>query len=63
MRAILDAAFTAAFWFADKALSRNDYLQPRKLRRLLFLARACHGALYPGRTQMPVVFETRARLT
>lgn len=56
MRAILDSAFTAAFWFADKALSRNEYLQPQKLQRLLFLAQACHAALYPGRTLMPAVF-------
>jgi uncharacterized phage-associated protein len=56
MRAILDSAFSAAFWFADKALSRNEYLQPQKLQRLLFLAQACHAALYPGRTLMPAVF-------
>ena len=56
MRTILDSAFTAAFWFADKALSRNDYLQPQKLQRLLFLAQACYAALYPGRTLMPAVF-------
>jgi len=53
MRAILDSASSAAFWFADKALSRNDYLQPQKLQRLLFLAQACHAALHPGRTLMP----------
>lgn len=56
MRAILHTAFTAAFWFADKALARNEYLQPQKLQRLLFLAQACHAALYPGRALMPAVF-------
>ncbi len=56
MRAILESAFTAAFWFADRALNRNEYLRPQKLQRLLFLAQACHAALYPGRTLMPAVF-------
>ena len=56
MRAILETAFTAAFWFADKASGRDEYLQPQKLQRLLFLAQACHAALYPGRTLMPAVF-------
>ncbi len=56
MRAILDTAFTVAFWFADRASNRNEYLQPQKLQRLLFLAQACHAALYPGRTLMPAVF-------
>ena len=37
MPADVTNAFDIAFWFADTALNENEYLQPQKLQRLLFL--------------------------
>lgn len=56
MRAELKSAFDAAFWFADTALEQNEYLQPQKLQRLLFLAQGYYAVLYNGQKLMPAVF-------
>lgn len=50
------SAFDVAFWFADTALNDNEYLQPQKLQRLLFLAQAYFAVAYEGRMLMPAVF-------
>ncbi len=56
MPADLDSAFDVAFWFADQALDSNEYLQPQKLHRLLFLAQAYYAVAFEGRKLMPAVF-------
>ena len=38
MPAAVKSAFDVAFWFADTALHDNEYMQPQKLQRLLFLS-------------------------
>ncbi len=56
MPADLDSAFDVAFWFADQALNSNEYLQPQKLHRLLFLAQSYYAVAFAGRKLMPAVF-------
>lgn len=56
MPADLDSAIDAAFWFSDQALNHNEYLQPQKLHRLLFLAQAYYAVAYEGRKLMPAIF-------
>lgn len=56
MPADLDSAFDVAFWFADQALDSNEYLQPQKLHRLLFLAQAYYAVAFQGRKLMPAIF-------
>ena len=50
------STFDVAFWFADTALNNNEYLQPQKLHRLLFLSQAYFSVAYGGRKLMPAVF-------
>lgn len=40
MPAEVDSGVEIALWFSDQALHRNEYLQPQKLHKLLFLAQA-----------------------
>lgn len=49
-------AFDIAFWFADTALNENEYMQPQKLQRLLFISQAYYGVAYPKRKLMPATF-------
>ena len=56
MPADVNSAFDVAFWFADTALAENEYLQPQKLQRLLFIAQAYYCVAYPKRKLMPAVF-------
>jgi len=56
MPAALDSAFDVAFWFADTALNDNEYLQPQKLHRLMFLAQAYYAILNKRNKLMPAVF-------
>jgi uncharacterized phage-associated protein len=56
MPADVTNAFDVAFWFADTALNENEYLQPQKLQRLLFISQAYYCLAYPGRKLMPAVF-------
>lgn len=50
------SAFDVAFWFADQALNENEYLQPQKMHRLLYLAQAFYAMAYGGKKLMPAVF-------
>lgn len=54
--AALRSAFDVAFWFADTAAHDNEYLQPQKLQRLMFLAQAYYIVAFNGRSLMPAVF-------
>ena len=56
MSADVDSAFDIAFWFADMALNENEYLQPQKLQRLLFIAQANYTIAFSGRRLMPAFF-------
>lgn len=56
MPAAVESSFDVAFWFYDRALNDNEYLQPQKLQRLLFLAQAYYAAVHEGRRLMPSVF-------
>lgn len=56
MPAMVDTAFDVALWFADKALNHNEYLQPQKLHRLMFLAQGYFTVAYEGRRLMPAIF-------
>jgi uncharacterized phage-associated protein len=56
MPAAVNSAFDIAFWFADTALHENEYLQPQKLQRLLFIAQAYHAVAFNGRKLMPATF-------
>ncbi|MBL4692575.1 MAG: hypothetical protein JKY92_04520 [Magnetovibrio sp.] len=51
-----NSTFDIAFWFADQALNENEYLQPQKLHRLLYLAQAFYAIAYDGQKLMPAVF-------
>lgn len=52
----VDSAFDVAFWFADTALNENEYLQPQKLQRLMFVSQAYYPIVHKGRKLMPAVF-------
>lgn len=56
MPAAVDSAFEIAFWFTDQALKANEYLQPQKLQRLLFLSQSYYAVAYGGRKLMPAHF-------
>jgi uncharacterized phage-associated protein len=56
MPADVKSAFDVAFWFDDTALAENEYLQPQKLQRLLFITQAYYAVAYPRRKLMPAVF-------
>jgi len=51
-----NSTFDVAFWFSDQALNENEYLQPQKLHRLLYLAQAFYAIAYNGKKLMPAVF-------
>ena len=50
------STFDVAFWFADQALNENEYLQPQKMHRLLYMAQAFYAIAYGGKKLMPAVF-------
>jgi uncharacterized phage-associated protein len=50
------SSLDVVLWFCDRALNDNEYLQPQKLHRLLYLAQAYFSVAYPGRKLMPAVF-------
>lgn len=56
MPAAVDSAFDVAFYFADMALNENEFLQPQKLHRLLFLSQAYYAVANDGAKLMPAVF-------
>jgi uncharacterized phage-associated protein len=53
---VVDSTFDVALWFADKALEQNEYLQPQKLHRLLYLAQGYYTVAFEGCKLMPAVF-------
>ncbi len=56
MPAAAKSTFDIAIWFTDTALDQNEYLQPQKLHRLLFLSQAYFAVAYGGRKLMPAFF-------
>ena len=56
MSAEVENAFDVAFWFSDTALNENEYLQPQKLQRLLFISQANYSVAFNGRILMPAFF-------
>lgn len=55
-RIAADSSFDVAFWMLDRALDDNEYLQPQKLHRLLYLAQAYFAVATRGRKLMPATF-------
>jgi uncharacterized phage-associated protein len=55
-RIAADSSFDVAFWMLDRALDDNEYLQPQKLHRLLYLAQAYFAVAARGRKLMPATF-------
>jgi len=55
MPADVNNAFDVAFLFSDMAMDENEYLQPQKLQRLLFIAQAYYGVAF-NRKLMPAIF-------
>jgi len=51
-----NSTFDVAFWFSDQALNENEYLQPQKLHRLLYLSQGFYAIAYDGQKLMPAVF-------
>lgn len=56
MPAAVKSAFDVAFWFADMALEANEYMQPQKLQRLLYLSQGYYSVLKAGEKLMPAMF-------
>jgi uncharacterized phage-associated protein len=56
MPARMISAFDVALWFCDQALEHNEYLQPQKLQRLLFLSQAYFALAYSNGKLMPAHF-------
>lgn len=56
MPAAVDSIFDVAFWFSDRALNDNEYLQPLKLQYLLYLSQSYFAVANRGRKLVPAVF-------
>lgn len=56
MAAAVSSAFEVAFWFFEEAMNSNEYLQPQKMQRLLFLSQAYFAVAYAGQKLMPGEF-------
>jgi uncharacterized phage-associated protein len=56
MAAAVDSSFDIAYWFVDRALNENEYIQPQKTHRLMYLSQAYFAVAYLGRMLMPAVF-------
>lgn len=54
--AAVQSSFDVAYWFVDRALNDDEYIQPQKLHRLMFLSQAYYAVAYQGRPLMPAVF-------
>ena len=54
--AAVESSFDVAYWFVDRALNDDEYIQPQKLHRLMFLSQAYYAVAYQGRHLMPAVF-------
>lgn len=53
---LVETTFDVANWFIDRALNDNEYLQPQKLHRLMFLAQAYFAVANNGQRLMPAIF-------
>ena len=56
MAAAVETMYDVAAWFMDRALNDNEYLQPMKMHRLLYLSQAYFGLAYHGRKLAPGEF-------
>ncbi|MDV7338790.1 hypothetical protein RYZ26_04235 [Terasakiella sp. A23] len=56
MAAAVETMYDVAAWFMDHALNNNEYLQPMKMHRLLFLSQSYFGVAYHGRKLAPGTF-------
>ncbi|MEE2999927.1 MAG: hypothetical protein VX693_08380 [Pseudomonadota bacterium] len=56
MPSAVDSIFDIAFWFTDRALNDNEYLQPSKLQYLLYLSQSYYAASYDGKKFFPAIF-------
>ena len=56
MPAAVETMYDVAAWFMDHALNDNEYLQPMKMHRLLFLSQSYFAIAYHGRKLAPGVF-------
>ena len=56
MPAAVESVFDMAFWFCDRALNEDEYLQPGKLQSLLYLAQAYYATAYNGKKLVPAIF-------
>ncbi len=56
MPAAVDSVFDVAFWFTDKALNDNEYLQPSKLQSLLYLSQSYYAIAHKGKKLFPAIF-------
>ncbi len=56
MPTAVESTFDVVAWFQDRALDDNEYLQPQKLHRLLYLAQAYYAVANYGRKLMPATF-------
>ena len=52
----VESSFDVAEWFIHRAMNDGEYLQPRKLHPLMFLAQAYYAVAYNNRMLMPAVF-------
>ncbi|MCA1941474.1 MAG: DUF4065 domain-containing protein [Caenispirillum bisanense] len=55
-RIAADTCFDVALWLVDRALDDNEYLQPQKMHRLMYLAQAYYAVATRGRKLMPATF-------
>ena len=56
MPAAVESVFDMAFWFCDRALNDNEYLQPGKLQSLLYLSQAYYATAHNGKKLVPAIF-------
>lgn len=56
MAAAVETVFDVAAWLMDHALNDNEYLQPMKMHRLLYLSHGYFGVAYHGRKMSPAIF-------
>jgi uncharacterized phage-associated protein len=52
----VESSFDVAQWFINRAMNDGEYLQPRKLHPLMFLAQAYYAVAYNNRMLMPALF-------
>lgn len=55
---VCDSPFDVAFWLLDRALEDDEYLQPQKLQRIMYLSQAYYAAATGGDRLMPCIFVT-----